>query len=360
MDTFGRNRIIAARGHVPAHRYDNAEIMAAVRGLFPDSESVPFGDEVIGRVFGNSGVRTRYTSVPLEALSPRPVEQALARQREEVVEQSVTAVREVMDELELAPERVDMLATTSYTALGAPSLDVEIATALGLRTDVRRVSMPAAGCSGGGAMTGRMHDHLLAHPDQLAVGVVCDLPYFLFGTGPMTMTRLVESALFGDGCGVIVMAGAGRTGAPAPGPWVVDAHSAFIPGTRHMAGWSVGEQGLRTFLEPGTAEIFEAAAPPAVGSLLGRHGVKAGDIGAWICHPGSAKVLDHVARGLGVDRGAFQVSYDVLAQRGNMVGATVVHILQEVNATPPPEGTLGVLMAFGPGLSCELALLQWD
>jgi alkylresorcinol/alkylpyrone synthase len=359
VGTFGRSKILTVRGDLPAHRYDNDQIMTAVKSLVPADESAPFSDEVIRRIFANSGVRTRHTSIPLEHLSQRPFTEALRQQREAVIEQSVAAVHGALDGLGIGLEQVDMLATTSYTTLGAPTIDVEIATALGLRADVRRISMSAVGCSGGAVMTGRMHDHLLAHPDRLAVGVICDLPYFLFGTGPMTMARLVESALFGDGCGVLVMAGAQRTDLLGTGPHVVDTYSALVPGTRHMAGWNIGETDLQTFLEPGTPEVFEAAAPVAVESLLTRHGLKIADIGAWICHPGSAKVLHHVAGGLGLDPGAFQVSFDVLARMGNLVGATVVHILQEVNATKPPEGSWAVLMAFGPGLSCELALLQW-
>ncbi|MFI0406667.1 type III polyketide synthase [Actinomadura sp. 3N508] len=359
MPASGWSQVLHARVDLPPHRYDNAEVIAAVKRLIADTGRSPCSDGVIRRMFTNSGVRTRHTSLPLEQLGRRSFTQALTQQRQAVIEQSVTAIRSALDDLTIPPNQVDMLATTAYTTLTAPHVDVEIATALGLRTDVRRIGMPPAGCAGGAAMTGRMHDHLRGHPDHLAVGVVCDLPCFLLGTSPMTLTRIVETALFGDGCGVIVMAGAHRAGTHPTGPRILDTHSSFIPGTQHMVGWHVEDQGLRTFLEPGTAEAFEQAAPATVSSLLSPHSLNTTDIGAWICHPGSAKILQHVARGLGLDHDAFEVSYDVLARTGNMVGATVIHALHHVHTANPPTGTWGVLMAFGPGLSCELSLLRW-
>ncbi|TDD25636.1 hypothetical protein E1287_37085 [Actinomadura sp. KC06] len=356
----GQSQILHARVDLPPHQYDNAEAIAAVKRLISAAERPPCSDGLIRRIFTNSGVRTRHTSLPLEQLGRRSSTRALAQQRQAVIEQSVAAIRGALSELATPPDQVDLLATTTYTTLSAPHVDVEIATALGLRTDVQRIGMPPAGCAGGAALIGRIHDHMRGHPDHLAVGVVCDLPSILLGTSPMTLTRVVECSLFGDGCGVIVMAGARRAAAVhGTGPRILDTYSSFIPGTRHMVGWLVEEHGLRTFLEPGIGDAFEEAAPAAVGTLLARHGLGTADIGAWLCHPGSAKVLDHVARGLAIDPDAFQVSYDALARTGNMVGASILHVLQRVDTANVPRGTRGVLMAFGPGLSCELSLLQW-
>ena len=55
-----------------------------------------------------------------------------------------------------------------------------------------------------------------------------------------------------------------------------------------------------------------------------------------------------------------QASWRVLERYGNMSSASVFFVLKELQKTAPPaEGDLGLMMAFGPGLTCELVLLRW-
>ena len=43
----------------------------------------------------------------------------------------------------------------------------------------------------------------------------------------------------------------------------------------------------------------------------------------------------------------------------NLSSASVLHILRDTIAKPPPSGSPGVLLATGPGFGSELVLLRW-
>jgi alkylresorcinol/alkylpyrone synthase len=42
-----------------------------------------------------------------------------------------------------------------------------------------------------------------------------------------------------------------------------------------------------------------------------------------------------------------------------MSSASVLDVLRRTIVEPPPEGSLGVMLAMGPGFSFELLLLSW-
>jgi alkylresorcinol/alkylpyrone synthase len=48
-----------------------------------------------------------------------------------------------------------------------------------------------------------------------------------------------------------------------------------------------------------------------------------------------------------------------LRENGNFSSASVLDVLHRTLATPPRDGSLGVMLAMGPGFSFELLLLSW-
>ena len=73
-------------------------------------------------------------------------------------------------------------------------------------------------------------------------------------------------------------------------------------------------------------------------------------------HPGGAKILDYVQEALGLTEGDLRFSRDVLAEYGNMSSPTVFFILRRLAEQNAPRPCL--MLAFGPGLVVEAALLE--
>jgi predicted naringenin-chalcone synthase len=72
-------------------------------------------------------------------------------------------------------------------------------------------------------------------------------------------------------------------------------------------------------------------------------------------HPGGPRVLTCVAEALALVPGTLDASSHVLAAHGNMSSATMLFILDRMLPTAPGPC---LAMAFGPGLTAELALLR--
>src|SRR5207245_168792 len=89
---------------------------------------------------------------------------------------------------------------------------------------------------------------------------------------------------------------------------------------------------------------------------LAEDGLAIGDIDQVVAHPGGPRVLDAVAGSLGLATHRLESSEQVFAKVGNVSSATIFFVL---DALPIPSGPATALaIAFGPGLSIELALLR--
>ncbi|RJK93141.1 type III polyketide synthase [Vallicoccus soli] len=354
-------RIAAAAGVVPEHAYDQATITATIG-------DVVLGDQtdrrpVMERLHAAAGVRQRSLAVPLEEYA-RLGGFGGANDRFLDVGTSLgeRAVREALDRAGLAGEDVDLLLATSVTGIGAPSLDARLVPRLGLRPDVKRLPVFGLGCVAGAAGIARLHDHLVGHPDDVAVLLSVELCSLTFQADDTSMANLVASGLFGDGAAAVVMVGeerARRMGLDAA-PRVLASRSRFYPDTERVMGWDVGGSGFRIVLAASVADVVEAHLGEDVRGFLEDHDLKTVDVATWLAHPGGPKVLQAVQRALELPDGALDVTWECLADTGNLSSSSVLHVLDrtiaEGRGTP---GAPAVLLAMGPGFCAELVLLEW-
>ena len=94
--------------------------------------------------------------------------------------------------------------------------------------------------------------------------------------------------------------------------------------------------------------------------LLERNGLRRADVRFWGLHPGGAKIIDYVQERLGLADDDLAFSRRVLRDFGNMSSPTVLFVLDEIRRSGCPQpGDCGLLLAFGPGLTLEGALVRW-
>src|SRR5258706_7012117 len=111
------------------------------------------------------------------------------------------------------------------------------------------------------------------------------------------------------------------------------------------------------------ASIQHLAGPmieTALKPLLQRHGLSRSQIGFWIVHPGGRKVIDNVQKHFAMTDAQLRFSRTVLRNYGNMSSPTVMFVLEEVVRSGDPQpGDWGMMIALGPGMAAEVALLKW-
>jgi predicted naringenin-chalcone synthase len=110
-------------------------------------------------------------------------------------------------------------------------------------------------------------------------------------------------------------------------------------------------------------EIRKAAGPAVakvVDRLLARFGIDRKCVSHWIFHAGGAAVITNIEQAMGFSDRELRWSRSVFRQHGNMSSPTALFVLNEFQRHERPQsGDLGVVLALGPGLATEAALLQW-
>jgi alkylresorcinol/alkylpyrone synthase len=105
-------------------------------------------------------------------------------------------------------------------------------------------------------------------------------------------------------------------------------------------------------------EVAAAGVPDLVDQFLESVRLAREDIDHWIVHPGGRRILDGVGAALGLDRAQLQVSYDVLATRGNVGTPSIFYVLSETTRRRRPgSAERGLMVTVGPGVTVGLMLL---
>ncbi len=134
----------------------------------------------------------------------------------------------------------------------------------------------------------------------------------------------------------------------------------LFPDSLGAMGFDLRDTGFHIVLSKDVPEIIRARVKELAQGFLARQGLRQEDISAFLLHPGGQKLLSYMQEELGLKRSDTEVSWDILRRYGNLSSASVLFILNEwLVQKEMPSGSYGLLMAFGPGFTAEMLLLQW-
>jgi len=365
--------VVSVEPVLPEHVYSQGAITAAVGPLVaPD----PSRTAVLRRLHAGAGVDHRHLVLPLEDYaglhSLGATNAVFIREGALLAEE---ACRRALSAARVEPGDVDHVFATSVTGVAAPSLDVLLSGRLGLRSDVRRTPSFGLGCAGGAGGLARVHDHLLGHPHDVSLLVSVELCSLTLQHGDDSVANMVASGLFGDGAAAAVVVGAlhplaraaasavpagtAEGGGSRRAATVVDTRSRLYPGTTEALGWEVRDTGFAIVLSAGLPDLLSAHLLADVKGLLAEHDLTPAEVPTWVVHAGGPRVIDAVRDSLGLAEDAVRESRASLADAGNLSSASVLDVLaRTLEHSDASPGSPVVLMAFGPGVTCELVLLR--
>jgi alkylresorcinol/alkylpyrone synthase len=304
-------------------------------------------------LFERTRVRGRHSVVPLESIgAARSLTESMALYREHGLELALSAAQSCLEQAALAPGDIDLVITSSCTGVLLPSLATLLVKPLGLRDDVRRLPLTELGCAGGAGALAQAHAHLRAFPDARVLVVAVELPSLTFRRDDPSAENIVASALFGDGAAAVLL----QAGASA-GIEIVATHTGLLPASLGDMGFDLRDSGFYVVLSKNVPHIIAESTPRVVRQFLERHGLSLEDLAFCLLHPGGRRVLEALESSLALKPGLTAASWDVLSDYGNQSSASVLFVLRETLGRGVPQG-YGLLAAFGPGITVELALLR--
>jgi predicted naringenin-chalcone synthase len=250
-----------------------------------------------------------------------------------------------------------MACSTGYVN---PGPDLVLAKELGLRSDLRRTFIGHMGCYAALNVIKVAMDSVAARPDELVICNCTELSSAHVRNSPMPdedpMESLITQALFGD-ASVSMLMGSAPEGA---GTQFLRTHTEQLYDQHEMMSLNIGNQSFWMTLAGGVPDALRENIDGYLVKLLQPLGLSAGDVTHWGIHPGGPKILRVLGKQLALQPAQLRASWDVLANAGNCASATVLLVLENIlRIDKPRRGDYGVLLAFGPGLTIEGAVIRF-
>jgi predicted naringenin-chalcone synthase len=210
--------------------------------------------------------------------------------------------------------------------------------------------VPFLPCSGQSISFAQIHaaKHLM-----LAVEI-CSACYYVDNT----LETVVANAICADGAAAFLLGDGQHVNLKYPR--IIDFETFIDTEQIEEVGLQHRDGKLRIVLGASIQQLAGPMIETALQQLLQRHGLARSRVRSWIVHPGGRKVIDNVQKHFSMTDAQLRFSRTVMRNYGNVSSPTVMFVLDEVvHSGDPRPGDWGVMIALGPGMAAEVALLRW-
>lgn len=270
---------------------------------------------------------------------------------------SVALAKKILDNCPgIGADDVTHVITVSCTGFYNPGPDYYIVRELGMSPRTQRYHLGFMGCYA--AFPALRMAAQFCQADPKAVVLVqclelCSLHVRLSGTEDM----ILANSLFADGAAASIVSA--REPSPGRSAYRIDGFcSTLVPDGEKDMAWRIGDHGFDIALSSYVPKIIGANLREFVEPSLAASGVPIGGVDLWAVHPGGKSIIDQVQRSLDLRPEQVRASREVLRRYGNMSSVSILFVLAEILDQPAGAGEEKVCaVAFGPGLTVEMALL---
>jgi len=248
----------------------------------------------------------------------------------------------------VSAEEITHLVTVSCTGMSAPGLDLQIAEALQLPSNLFRTSVNFMGCYA--AIHALKMAQMICDSSATKVNVmiVCTELCTIHFQKNFTQDNAASSLLFADGSAAVLISNQTDSGIKLDHFYSEVAYK----GKADMT-WELGRYGFLMTLSSFIPQLIQEDIALLVKKALDKNNIDQQSITHWCIHPGGKKILDVIQAQLTLKSEDLVYSRNVLANYGNMSSPTILFVLKEMLEANPtgPMKIFGV--AFGPGLTME-------
>ena len=313
--------------------------------------------ERIRRIFANSDIEYRHFYFGGTPNLQENSDQQNQRYLSGAVKTGCRAILNCVESAGMTVKDVDFLAVCTCTGYVCPDVGSRLIAHMGFRRNVQRAAIVGLGCAGAVPALQRASDFVRANPGRTALMLaveICSACYYVDNT----LETVIGNAICADGAAAFLLGTEPKTAHAFPR--IIDFESFLDTEQIEQVGLQHKEGKLRIVLGASIQQLVGPMIETALLQLLRRQRLSQSDIRFWVFHPGGRKVIDNVQRHFGISEDQLRFSRTVLRNYGNMSSPTIMFVLDEVVRTGDPHaGDWGVIIALGPGMAAEVALLRW-
>jgi alkylresorcinol/alkylpyrone synthase len=326
--------------------------------LYKFAERMELNPSPLLRILQNTKISSRYTTrVATELDAPMSLKETNDLYIQQCLELGERLAVEAIERAGLTPRDIDSVISVSCTGHMIPSIDAYLLNRIGLSPNIRRTPILQLGCIAGAVALARAWEELQVYPDSNVLLLSIELPSLTFQRDDRRLQQIISSMIFTDGAAAVVVSKKSK----APSPYLLGRRMYTIGNTIDDMGYNLDGDGLHIVLSPAVPSLIQQTLPGQVDELLKSRGLTRSDLKWFAVHPAGPKVLELIQAELGLQQSQLEASWKVLDQYGNMSSAAVLFVLAEMLKNPPAKsGDLGIIVAFGPGVSGEIVLARWE
>lgn len=241
------------------------------------------------------------------------------------------------------------LITVSCTGMSAPGLDLQIAEALKLKSNIFRTSVNFMGCYAAihALKIAQMICSSSAHANVI---IVCTELCTIHFQQQYTLDNAASSLLFGDGSAAVLVSNTVTSSDPLT---LKNFYSEVCYRGKEDMSWQLSNNGFLMKLSAYIPQLIHEDISALVNKALEESTLTKDEITHWCIHPGGKKILEVIKAQLSLSMEDLSCSRKVLSEYGNMSSPTILFVLKEImeGISNKPANIFGV--AFGPGLTME-------
>lgn len=354
------SKIIAIGTAVPQYRHNQEDILQFMQRVYASNA---IEQRKMKFLYHQSGIHSRYSVIAdysrpvqewkfypkTENLEPFPsLEKRMAVYNKYAAPLSVDAIRNCTKQV-ISSGEITHLITVSCTGMSAPGLDLQVIELMELQNTIFRTSVNFMGCYAA-IHALKLADAICKNDNSAKVMIVCTELCTLHFQREATMDNITSGMLFADGSAAALVT---PNDFPATGLKIESFYSEIIPKGRKDMAWELSSSGFLMTLSGYIPDLIEEDFEALVTRSLKRSGIGKNAVNYWCIHPGGKRILEAVAKSLGIDHPALYHSYQVLEKFGNMSSPTILFVLKQILSSSPAAGERILAAAFGPGLTME-------
>lgn len=332
----------------PEYVYTTEDSIDFLDRTFPDSNH----KEKAFKMIRNSCVNKRHFVIPFSGIGELDGFAERSHIYKNKMEQmSVLAAQEAMENAHVTHNDISMIITVSCTGFMMPSLTAYLVNHLKLPENIIQLPVAQMGCAAGAYAINRAYEHCKNNKKNVLI-VCAEASSTCFQKSYDSIEDYISSALFGDGVGAVVMRGDNK----CKGLKIKAVESHILYNSEDYIAYKMTDQGFLFSLQKEVMHTIPRVIPN-ISAFIGKN-LKGDKIDFCMCHTGGRRILDEVEKHLNLSEEYLIHSRTCLKEYGNISSVAIIDVLKR-HFNDRSNGEVGVLLAFGPGFTTEMAFGEW-